>query len=116
MKTFNSVDEYINSYPKDVQDKLSSLRKTIKHAAPKAGEIISYGMPAYTLNGILVYFGGFKDHLSLFPTGSGVEAFKKELADYKTSKGTIQFSLDQKLPLPLITKIVKFRVKENTEK
>lgn len=113
-QTFKTVDEYIKKAPPEVRDKLISLRKTIKAAAPpEAQEKISYQIPTFTHHGNLVHFAAFKDHLSLFPGSSGVEAFKKELVGYKTSKGTIQFPLDKPLPMALITKIVKFRVKEN---
>lgn len=107
---------YISAAPKASQPKLRQLRATIKRAAPKAEEYISYGMPAYKQNGILVYFAGFKSHVGLYSTPKGNEAFKKELAGYKTGKGSIQFPLDAPLPLTLITKIVKFKIKENLQK
>src|SRR5690242_16957640 len=99
-----TIDDYIKSFPKEVQKILRLLRATIKKAAPQAGEKISYGIPAFTLHGNLVYFGGFKDHVSLFPMASGVRAFKKELARYECTKGTIQFPLDKPLPLAPITR------------
>jgi uncharacterized protein YdhG (YjbR/CyaY superfamily) len=108
-----TVDGYIAGYPEDVQKKLAQMRGTIKRAAPGAEEVISYSMPAYKLNGMLVWFAAHTNHLGLYPRGSGIETFKDELADYKCSKGTIQFPLNKPLPLALITKIVKFRVKEN---
>ena len=111
-----SVDEYIAGFPENVQDILQNLRIAIKNAAPEAHEAISYKMPAYKLNGILVYFAAFKNHISFFPTASGVEAFKKEISAYKWSKGTIQFPINKPLPWDLITMIVKFRVKENLKK
>ena len=113
MKQSKDIDTYIASYPKDVQLLLLKMRATIKKAAPKAEEAISYGIPTYKLNGNLVHFGAFKDHVSFFPTSSGTIAFKKDISKYKVSKGTIQFPLDKPLPLGLITKIVRFRVKEN---
>ncbi len=116
MKAFADTDSYIQSYPKDVQALLKKIRLTIKKAAPKAGQKISYGIPTFTLNGNLVHFGGFKDHVGFFPGASGVVAFKKELSAYKTSKGTIRFPFDKPIPYGLIIKIVKFRVKENTSK
>jgi uncharacterized protein YdhG (YjbR/CyaY superfamily) len=108
-----SIDEYIAFSPAQVQKKLQGLRLTIKTAAPEAEEKISYQMPAFALKGILVYFAAFKDHISFFPTASGVAAFKKELSAYDLSKGTIRFPLDKPLPLKLISRIVKFRVAEN---
>ncbi len=116
MKKYEDISEYIANYPKDVQLLLKKVRATIKKAAPKAEEAISYGIPTYKLNGNLVHFGAFKDHVSFFPTASGTAAFKKEISKYKVTKGTIQFPLDKPLPLGLITKIVRFRVKENLKK
>ena len=92
------------------------LRATIRKAAPGAEEKISYRMPAFNLNGILVYFAAQTRHIGFYPTSSGVTAFKEELGDYKSSKGAIQFPIDRPLPLELITRIVKFRVRENTER
>ncbi len=105
--------EYIASAPKAAQPKLRQLRTLIKKVAPKAEEYMSYGMPAYRQDGILVYFAGFKQHVGLYATPKGNEAFKKELTGYKTGKGSIQFPLDAPLPTALITKIVKFKIKEN---
>jgi uncharacterized protein YdhG (YjbR/CyaY superfamily) len=99
-----------------VQTKLQGLRNTIKKAAPKAEEVISYNMPAYKLNGALVYFAAYKGHIGFYPTGSGIEAFTKELSAYEGSKGTVRFPLDQPLPMSLITQIVKYRVQKNLEK
>ena len=113
MKTYKNIDSYIKDYPPQVQVLLRKMRATIKKAAPKAEEAMSYGIPTFTLRGNLVHFGGFKNHIGFFPTSSGVVAFRKELSAYKTSKGTIQFPLDTPLPLGLVTKIVKYRVKEN---
>jgi uncharacterized protein YdhG (YjbR/CyaY superfamily) len=115
-KQYKNIDEYIAGFPQDIQLKLGEIRRVIKAAAPEAREAISYGMPAFKLNGVLVYFAAFKDHIGFFPTGSGVSHFEKELEPYHTSKGTVRFSLDKPLPLGLITKIVKFRVKETREK
>jgi uncharacterized protein YdhG (YjbR/CyaY superfamily) len=115
-KQYKNIDEYIADFPAAVQDKLEKIRRVIKEAAPEAQETISYGMPAFRQNGILVYFGGFKNHIGFFPTASGVAAFKDELSPYATTKGTVQFPLDKPIPFKLIENIVKFRVKENTKK
>lgn len=112
----SQVDEYILEFPKDLQERLSQVRSTIKKAAPHAEEKISYGMPAYHLNGPLVYFAAFKNHIGFFPTPSGVDAFKKDLEKYATTKGSIHFPHTQKIPLALITRIVKYRVQENSLK
>jgi uncharacterized protein YdhG (YjbR/CyaY superfamily) len=114
--TYTTIEEYISSCSKEIQPKLRELHKNIKALAPTAEEKISYGMPAYMLNGPLVYFGVHTHHIGFYPTGSGVEAFKKELKDYKFSKGAIQFPLDQPLPLELVKRIVKFRVEHNSRK
>lgn len=111
-----SVDEYIAMQPKNVQPVLEKIRQVIRKAAPKAEESISYQMPGYKQEGPLVYFGAFKDHYSLFPTSTPVKVFADQLKKYKSSKGTIQFSYDEPLPVKLITDIVKFKVKENLEK
>lgn len=108
-----SIDEYIAACPQDVQRRLQDLRALIKAAAPNAEEKISYRMPAFAQNGILVWFAAFKDHIGFFPKGSGIKAFEKELAGYETSKGTVRFPLDEPLPRRLITRIVKYRVAEN---
>ena len=117
MKTKNgpeNIDEYISAQPKETQLLLQKIRAAIHEAAPQAQETISYQMPAFKQKGILVYFAAFKNHISFFPTGSGVEAFKDRLSAYKTSKGTIQLPLDEPLPLDLIKEIVRFRVKETS--
>lgn len=111
-----SVDDYIASFPEETRMLMEELRVTIKKAAPGADEVISYQMPAYKLNGMLVYFAGYARHLGFYPTPSGIAAFKKELSVYKGAKGSVQFPLDAPLPLALITRIVKFRVKENKAK
>jgi uncharacterized protein YdhG (YjbR/CyaY superfamily) len=110
---FNTIDEYIDSFPKSLQVILRELRLAIHEAAPDAEETISYQMPAFKQNGVLVYFAAFKNHIGFFPTAKGVEAFKDKLSGYKTSKGTIQFPLDKPLPLDLVKEIVRFRVKQN---
>lgn len=111
-----NIDEYIISFPKDVQKILTQIRTTIKQAVPQAEETISYGMPAFKLNGYLVYFAAFKNHIGFYALSKGNEFFKKELSVYKTGRGSVQFPLDKPLPLGLIKKIVKFRVKENLER
>lgn len=111
-----TVDEYIAAAAPSVKEYLERLRSAVKQAAPQADEVISYEMPAYKQNGILIYFGGFTKHVSLFPGSEAIETFKDELADYKTAKGTIRFSLDKPLPIVLIKKIIKLRVKENLAK
>ena len=113
---FQNIDEYISLFPKDVKTMLESLRQTIRKAAPKAEEVISYQMPAFKQNSVLVYFAAFKNHIGFYPTSSGIAAFKEEISKYKNSKGAVQFPLDKKLPLGLVTKIVKFRVKEDLAK
>ncbi len=112
MKAHKDIGSYIKAAPKEVQPLLKQMREAIREVAPGASEAISYGIPTFKLHGNLVHFGAFKTHVSFFPTSSGVAAFAKELSKYKLSKGTVQFPLDQKLPLPLIKKIVRFRVKE----
>lgn len=113
----NTIDEYIASFPKSTQIVLNQVRSTIQKAAPKAEEKISYGMPAYTFAGMhLVYFAGYKNHIGFYALPSGHHAFTKELSSYKVGKGSVQFPLDSPMPLGLITKMVKFRVKENMEK
>ena len=111
-----SVDMYIADFPPDTKELLEQLRVTIRNAAPEAEEVISYQMPAYKFHGILVYFAGYKNHIGFYPTGAGIANFPHKLSAYKTSKGTIQFPLDQPLPFELITEIVRFRVSENLEK
>ncbi|MES2431008.1 MAG: DUF1801 domain-containing protein [Bacteroidota bacterium] len=114
--TPENVDEYISEFPEDVQKKLQELRVSIKKAAPKAEELISYKMPAFKLHGMLVYFAGYKNHVGFYATPHGHNEFKKELSKYKTGKGSVQFPLNEPLPLTLISKMVKYRVKENVEK
>jgi uncharacterized protein YdhG (YjbR/CyaY superfamily) len=111
-----SIDEYIAAFPKDVQQKLRDLRATIKKAAPKAEEKISYAMPTFALHGNLVHFAAYKNHIGFYPAPRAIEEFKKELSKYEGSKGTVQFPIDKPLPLPLIAKMVKFRVAQNMEK
>jgi uncharacterized protein YdhG (YjbR/CyaY superfamily) len=111
---FTSIDEYIATFPKDVQKILDELRGTIKAAAPEAEEKISYQIPTFTLNDkYLIYFAGWKKHISIYPIPSGTEEFNKEVSQYVEGKGTLKFPIDQPLPLELITEIVRFRVAEN---
>ena len=110
---YKSIDEYIHSFPEHIQKKLTEMREIIRSQAPQAEEKISYQMPAFYLNGNLVYFAGFSKHIGFYPTSSGVNAFESELTAYKHAKGSIQFPLTEPLPSQLIKKIVKFRVKEN---
>ena len=114
-KNFESIDEYIGSFSKNVQTVLEQIRQAIKDAAPKAEEAISYNMPAFKLNGNLVWFGAFKNHIGFYPRESAIEEFKEKLSGYEVSKvqGTVKFPLDRPMPLDLIKEIVKFRVKEN---
>lgn len=112
-KAPENIDDYIDDFPKDVQRILRTLRSVIKKAAPQAKETISYRIPTFTLRGYLVHFAAFKDHISLFPTSSPMKAFQRALSPYKVSRGTIQFPLDRRLPLTLVSRIVKFRVREN---
>ena len=107
------VDAYIAKYPADIQEMLQQIRTIIISAAPDAVEMISYRMPGYKLNGMLVWFGAHTSHIGFYPRASGIETFKKELAIYKNSKGAVQFPVGKPLPAALITKMVKFRVKEN---
>ena len=117
MKTnFNNIDEYIAGFPPDIQKILEQIRTTIKQAAPDAEEAIKYAIPTFTLNGNLVHFAAFKNHIGFYATPTGSEAFKKELSVYKTGKGSVQFPINQPMPLELITKMVKFRVAENSNK
>ena len=111
-----NIDEYIAGFPQDVQQVLEKIRATIRKAAPDAKEAINYGIPTFTLNGNLVHFAAFKNHIGFYPAPSGIEQFKDELSAYELAKGSVQFPLNQKIPYGLITKIVKFRVKENLQK
>lgn len=111
-----SIDAYIADFPEDVQAILQEVRATIRKAAPEATEDIKYAIPTFILNGNLVHFAAFKQHIGFYPAPTGIAAFGKELSVYKQGKGSIQFPLDSPMPLALITKIVKYRVQENTEK
>jgi uncharacterized protein YdhG (YjbR/CyaY superfamily) len=111
-----SIDDYISGFPEDIQQILQKVRATIKETATGATERISYGMPGFYLNGMLVWFAGHKNHIGFYPTGEGVEVFKDELSPYKFSKGAVQFPLDQPIPYELIRKITQYRVDQNLKK
>jgi len=113
---FKNLDEYHSSFPADIQKILEQLRQTIKQAAPKATEMISYGMPAFRQNKVLVYYAVHKEHIGFYPTPNPIVHFTQELEKYNTSKGAIQFPIDKPFPLALIKKIVKFRLEEDTIK
>jgi uncharacterized protein YdhG (YjbR/CyaY superfamily) len=112
-RKFETIDEYIAQFPKNVRDVLEQLRRVIRESAPEAEETISYAIPAFKLNGVLVWFAAFKNHIGFYPKVSAMEAFKEKLEKYKVSKGTVQFPLNEPIPYELVREIVKFRVKEN---
>lgn len=116
MTNFHTIDEYFDSLPETKRGMLESLRKTIRQAAPQAKEVISYNMPAFELNGLLVWYAAFQKHIGLYPKASAITAFKDELKGYKTSKGAIQFPIEKGIPATLVKKIVKFRLKENEQR
>ncbi len=116
-KQFKTIDEYIKTFPEDVQSILEKMRQTIRQTAPEAVEAISYQMPTFKLNGKnLVHFASYKNHIGFYQTSSGIEAFKKELSPYKGAKGSVQFPLKEPIPYDLVKKIIMFRVKEELEK
>ena len=110
------IDEYIAGFPEDVQTKLEKLRATIQQAAPEAQEKISYQMPTFFLEGNLVHFAAYKNHIGFYPTPSGIEHFKEPLSEYKGAKGSVQFPMDQPIPYELVGEITAFRVQENLAK
>jgi uncharacterized protein YdhG (YjbR/CyaY superfamily) len=114
--TARTMDEYVAGLPPKTRNILQELRATIKAAAPGAEETMNYAIPTFKLNGNLVHFAAFENHVGFYPTPSGITAFKKELAKYKSSKGSVQFPLDQPMPLQLVGRIVKFRVAEQLKK
>lgn len=114
--TPQNIDEYIAGFPRDIQEILEKMRKTIRDAAPDAEEAIKYQIPTFTLKGNLVHFAAFKHHIGFYPAPRGIEEFKEELSAYEGAKGTVRFPLDKPVPFDLISKIVKFRVKDNLEK
>ncbi len=109
----DTIDSYIATFPEEIQKLLQQMRATIKKAVPKATEVISYGMPAFKLHTVLVYFAGYKNHIGFYPTSSGIREFQHEIAAYKNSKGAVQFPLDKPLPVKLIKEITLFRAKED---
>jgi uncharacterized protein YdhG (YjbR/CyaY superfamily) len=113
---FKTVDEYLSSFPADTGSVLRKMRTTIKEVVPDAEELISYNMPAFKLHGVLVWYAAYKNHIGLYPTSSAIKTFAQELSMYKTSKGAIQFPIDEPIPTNLVKKIVKFRVKQDSEK
>jgi len=115
-KRFKTIDEYIATFPENVQDILEELRKTIRDSAPNAKETISYQIPTFKLNGNLVHFAAFKNHVGFYPTPSAINEFKKELSQYEVAKGSIKFPINEPVPLDLVVRIVNYRVKENLKK
>lgn len=113
---YTTIDEYIRGFPKPVQAKLKQIRQIVRELAPDAEEKISYRIPTFYLNGNLVHFAAYAKHIGFYPTSSGVSKFKHELSKYKNAKGSIQFPIDEDLPVELIQKIVRYRVQENTGK
>jgi len=111
-----TIAEYIAGFPSDVQGRLVKIRMTIRKAAPEAEETINYQIPTFTLKGNLVHFAAFKNHIGFYPTSTGIEKFKNELSDYEGAKGSVKFPYDKPVPFDVISKIVKFRVKENLER
>ncbi|MGE0127891.1 MAG: iron chaperone [Blastocatellales bacterium] len=114
--TPRNIDEYIAGFPPEIQEILEKIRLTIRKAAPKAEEAISYMIPTFKLHGNLVHFAAYKNHIGFYPGAAGIEAFKEELSGYEISKGTVQFPHGKRIPFPLISKIVKFRVTQNLDK
>jgi uncharacterized protein YdhG (YjbR/CyaY superfamily) len=112
-KGFKNIDDYILSFPKDVQIYLEQIRTTVRNAAPNAEEAMTYGMPTFKLHGNLVHFAAYKNHIGFYPTPTGLTKFKDEIEKYKHSKGAVQFPIDKKPPLDLIARIVKYRVGVN---
>jgi uncharacterized protein YdhG (YjbR/CyaY superfamily) len=115
-QNFNSIDEYIASFPETMQELLQQVRTTIRNAAPEATERISYGIPTFFLNGNLVHFGGYKSHVGFYPGAEGIEIFKDRLSSYPLSRGTVRFPSDQPIPFDLIREITEFRVHQNLGK
>ncbi len=116
MKNYSSIDSYISDFPEETQTKLKKIRDLIHKTAPEAAEKISYGMPTFYLNGNLVHFAAFKNHIGFFPAPNGINEFEKETTRYRTGKGTLQFKNTEEIPYDLIKRIVEFRVSENTKK
>jgi uncharacterized protein YdhG (YjbR/CyaY superfamily) len=116
MEGATTIDGYIANFPKETQEHLKQIRDAVRKLVPDAKEDIKYGIPTFVLNGNLLHFAGFDHHIGFYPTPNGLASFKKELAPYKQGKGSVQFPLDKPMPMALITRIVKYRVKENLEK
>ena len=114
-KDYRSIDDYIESFPEDIRERLAAMRTAIRRVAPGAQEKISYQMPTFYLNGNLVHFAAYAKHIGFYPTPSGIAKFKKELSKYKNAKGSVQFPLEEPLPIGLIQRIVKYRVEENLD-
>ena len=112
-KISKEVDNYIVGFPEEVQQILERIRETIRSNAGDAEETINYGIPTFKLHGNLVHFAAYKNHIGFYPTSSGIEAFKSELSEYETAKGTVKFLINKPIPYALVEKIVKYRVKEN---
>ena len=112
----NLIDLYIEKFPIQTQEVLNEMRNIILEVIPNAEQVIGYQMPAFKVNGILVYFAGYKNHIGFYPTPSGLIAFQEEISSYKNSKGAVQFPLNQPLPLELIQKITRYRMQENEAK
>ena len=112
-KEYKTIDEYLALFPKDIQKILQELRLAIRDSAPDAVEVINYQMPTFKLNGNLVHFAAAKSHIGFYPTPSAIEAFEEELSDYEVSKGTVRFPMNKPIPIDLVKRIVRFRVKEN---
>jgi len=115
-KKVTTIDEYIKLYPKEVAVRLKTMRDMVRKAAPAAAEKISYGMPAFKLNGILIYFAAHEHHIGIYPYPKTLLAFQKELSKYATGKSTIQIKHNEKFPTALIRKVIQFRVKDNLAK
>ena len=115
-KQFKTIDEYIKTFPEDVQNILKKLRVTIREAAPEAKEAMSYQIPTFRFNGNFVHFAAYKNHIGFYPAPPGIETLKKELSLYKGAKGSVQFPVDRRVPYDLVKKIVLFRVQENLKK
>jgi uncharacterized protein YdhG (YjbR/CyaY superfamily) len=113
---YTTIEEYISMFPENIQIILKKIRKIIKKNAPNSEETINYQIPTFRLNGNLVHFAAFKNHIGFYPTSTGIKYFEKDLIPYKHAKGSVQFRLDEPIPFGLIAKIVKFRVKENLNK
>lgn len=116
MMKYSNIDEYIAYFPADVQQILNRLRSEISKVAPGATEKISYGIPTFYLNGNLVHFAGYENHIGFYPGAAGIEEFRDKLSAYEVSKGTVRFPIGKPIPYALISKIVKFRVRQNLEK